>query len=332
MPTNPIIEAEGLVKLFGETRALDGLSLSIEPGIVYGLLGPNGAGKTTFIKVATTLLKPDSGWAKIDGLDVQQHAGAVRHKIGLAGQFAAVDGYQTGRENVVMVGRLYNLTAKEAKRRADEILERIGLFDVGDKQVKTYSGGMKRRLDLAASLIGRPTILFLDEPTTGLDPRSRLDLWSLIEEFVQDGSTVLLTTQHLEEADRLAKIVGVLDQGKMIAEGTPDELKNRFGASIVEVRVDPEDQSSAVAALGRIDGGSAHIDTSVGSIKVFAADGSRTLVDVVRILDAQDISVEDIALHRPSLDEVFLGLTGRSAEQAEQERVRAPSRRSRTST
>lgn len=327
MAADAMVEAEGLVKLFDETRALDGLSFSIEPGIVYGLLGPNGAGKTTFIKVATTLLHADSGSARIDGLDVRQHPGAVRRKIGLAGQFAAVDGYQTGRENVVMVGKLYNLSASEANRRADEVIERIGLSDVGDKLVRTYSGGMKRRLDLAASLVGRPKVLFLDEPTSGLDPRSRLDLWSLIEDFVGHGSTVLLTTQHLDEADRLATKIGVIDQGRMIEEGTPDELKDRFGASIVEVQLAPEDQDRARDALDSIAGGNPQIDETTGHLKISAAQGSRTLFEVVRRLDAMDIPVDDIALHRPSLDEVFLGLTGRSAEQAEMERARAPKRR-----
>ncbi len=328
MATSPMVEAEGLVKLYKETRALDGLSLSIEPGIVYGLLGPNGAGKTTFINVATTLLRPDSGWAKIDGLDVQLHGGAVRQKIGLAGQFAAVDGYLTGRENVEMIGRLYGLSATKAKRRAGEILERIGLEYAGDNLVRTYSGGMRRRLDLAASLVGRPKVLFLDEPTTGLDPRSRLDLWGLIEEFVEDGSTILLTTQYLDEADRLATRIGVIDQGRMIEEGTADELKDRFGASVVEIQLQPDDTSRALDALGGMEGSEPQIDKGTGTIRISAPEGSRTLVEVVRRLDASDVLVEDIALHRPNLDEVFLGLTGRSAEQAEQERERKPKRRS----
>lgn len=328
MATDPIVEAEGLVKLYKETRALDGLSLSIEPGIVYGLLGPNGAGKTTFINVATTLLRPDSGWARIDGLDVQLHGGAVRQRIGLAGQFAAVDGYLTGRENVEMIGRLYGLSATKAKRRADDILERIGLVYAGDKLVRTYSGGMRRRLDLAASLVGRPKVLFLDEPTTGLDPRSRLDLWGLIEEFVEDGSTILLTTQYLDEADRLATRIGVIDQGRMIEEGTANELKDRFGASVVEIKLQPDDTSRALDALGGMEGSDPQIDEGTGSIRISASEGSRTLVEVVRRLDASDVPVEDIALHRPNLDEVFLSLTGRSAEQAEQERERKPKRRS----
>lgn len=325
--TKPIVEAGGLVKVFKETRALDDLSLSIQPGIVYGLLGPNGAGKTTFIRVVTTLLRPDAGTVTVDGLDVQRHGGAVRRKIGLAGQFAAVDGYQTGRENIVMVGRLYDLSAAEANRRADDILERIGLIEAGHKLVRTYSGGMKRRLDLAASLVGRPKVLFLDEPTAGLDPRSRLDLWTLIEEFVESGSTVLLTTQYLDEADRLADTIGVIDHGRMIEEGTADELKDRFGGSVVEIHLDAHDRSRALIALGDVNGSEPQVDEQVGSIKIPAPNGSSTLTEVVRRLDDQEVPVDDIALHKPSLDEVFLGITGRSVAEAESDRERTKGRR-----
>lgn len=328
MANHPIVKTEGLVKLFKETKALDGLDLSIEPGIVYGLLGPNGAGKTTFIRIVTTLLRPDAGRAVVDGLDVTEHGGAVRMRIGLAGQFAAVDGYLTGRENIEMVGRLYNFSAVESKRRTDEILERIGLAAAGDKLVRTYSGGMKRRLDLAASLIGRPKILFLDEPTAGLDPRSRLDLWSLIDEFVDDGSTVLLTTQYLEEADRIADRIGVLDRGKLIAEGTSDELKDQFGGSVVEVLLAPGDHDVALEALADLNEEQPHFDPRTSKITIAAGHGADTLVEVVRRLDARQVAVEDIALHKPNLDEVFLSLTGRSAEDAEQERVSPKKRRS----
>ena len=232
--TDNIVDVQNVVRTFGEVKALDGVSLSFEPGIIYGLLGPNGAGKTTLIRVLATLLKPTSGSATVAGVDVVADPDAVRTRIGLAGQFAAVDAYQTGRENVEMVGRLYNLSKQEAKHRTDEVLERIDLIDAADRQVKTYSGGMRRRLDLAASMVGRPEVLFLDEPTTGIDPRNRLDIWSLIEDLVKGGTTILLTTQYLDEADQLAARIGVIDRGTMIAEGTEDELKDMVGGSVVQ--------------------------------------------------------------------------------------------------
>ena len=237
---NPIVRVENIVKTFGKTvKALDGVSLEFEPGIVFGLLGPNGAGKTTLIRVLTTLLRADSGYAEVAGIDVASDPVAARTHIGLAGQFAAVDDYLTGRENVEMVGRLYNLSTNDAKKRADELLKRIHLDEAADRTVRTYSGGMRRRLDLAASLVGRPEVIFLDEPTTGIDPQSRLDLWDLIRDLVSGGTTVLLTTQYLDEADQLANRIGVIDRGKLIAQGTGDQLKDEMGGSVIELHTAP---------------------------------------------------------------------------------------------
>jgi len=317
----PIVRAERVGKRFGPTRALDGLSLEIASGIVYGLLGPNGAGKTTFIRVAATLLRPDEGRVTVAGIDVTGDPGAVRRRIGLAGQFAAVDGYQTGRENVEMVGRLYGLSNREARRRAGEVLERIGLAAAADRLVRTYSGGMKRRLDLAASLVGRPGVLFLDEPTTGLDPRSRLDLWGLIEEFVAEGSTILLTTQYLDEADRLADRIGVIDEGRLVAEGTAAQLKDRVGGALVAVRPRVEDRERVRALLTGLDDEEPRLDPATGTITVAALQGPDTLAEVVRRLDAVGIVPEDLGLHRPALDDVFLALTGHSVAEAEQARA-----------
>jgi ABC-2 type transport system ATP-binding protein len=306
------VETTDLKKHFGDVKALDGVSLSFEPGIVYGLLGPNGAGKTTLIRILASLSRPTSGMARVAGIDVVEDPMAVRNRIGLGGQFAAVDDYQTGRENVEMVGRLYNLSAIEAAKRAAEILSRIRLVDAADRQVKTYSGGMKRRLDLAASMIGRPEILFLDEPTTGVDPGSRLDLWELIEELVDTGTTLLLTTQYLEEADRLADRIGVIDHGLLIAEGTSNELKNRMGGDVVELTVDEQDQSSAAEILAGIAGEEPHREGR--SFRIPAARGVDTLTQVVREFDAGSIRPEDIGLRQPTLDDVFLALTGHGAE------------------
>ena len=307
------VEAVDIVKTFGDVRALDGVTVRFEPGIVYGFLGPNGAGKTTLIRVLTTLLTPDSGTASVAGIDVLSNPVAARQRIGLAGQYAAVDEYLTGSENLEMVGRLYNLSAEEARRRANDVLERIGLMENARRQVRTYSGGMRRRLDLAASMVGRPEVLFLDEPTTGVDPQSRLDLWDLIEELVTEGTTLLLTTQYLEEADRMADRIGVIDRGKLIAEGTADELKDRIGGDVVEIHVAVDDLAVAAEAMARVAGEEATVEGS--SVSIPALRGTRTVTAVVRELDTASINPKDIALRKPTLDNVFLTLTGRKAEE-----------------
>ncbi|GIU91766.1 MAG: daunorubicin resistance protein DrrA family ABC transporter ATP-binding protein [Acidimicrobiia bacterium] len=309
-----VVATESVTKRFGSVVALDGVTFGFEAGIVYGLLGPNGAGKTTLIRILTTLLRPDSGRALVDGIDVVAQPGPARSRIGLAGQSAAVDGFLTGRENIEMIGRLYGLTARESKRRTEEILERIGLVEAADRLVRTYSGGMRRRLDLAASMVGRPRVLFLDEPTTGIDPRSRLDIWELIEDLVSDGTTILLTTQYLEEADRLASRIGVIDNGRLIVEGTPDELKDRVGGAVVEVSVPTDRVDEATAALKEIAGEPPKVDRVSGHLSIPAVRGASTLVAVVRRLDQLGIEPEDIALHKPTLDDVFLTLTGHPAE------------------
>lgn len=306
------VEAHNIVRTFGEVRALDGVSVEFEEGIVYGLLGPNGAGKTTLIRVLTTLLKPDSGVARVAGVDVVSDPVGVRHRIGLAGQSAAVDEFLTGRENVEMVGRLYNLDRTEAKKRASDVLERINLIEFADRQVNTYSGGMRRKLDLAASMVGRPQVLFLDEPTTGIDPGSRLDLWDLIEDLVEGGTTLLLTTQYLDEADHLADRIGVIDNGTLIAEGTSDELKARLGGDVVEIHIDDTERSATLEILRRIAGEDPKVERS--ALTIPAMKGPRTLIEVVRELDAAGIEPGDIALRKPTLDDVFLTLTGRTAE------------------
>jgi ABC-2 type transport system ATP-binding protein len=306
----PIVEVEGVVKSFGDVVALDGVSLAFEPGIVYGLLGPNGAGKTTLIRVLTTLLPVEQGRVRVAGVDVLGDATAARSRIGLAGQFAAVDEYLTGRENVVMVGRLYGLPGREARRRADDVLERIGLSDAATRRVSTYSGGMRRRLDLAASLVGRPQVMFLDEPTTGIDPRSRMDLWELIEDLVDGGTTVLLTTQYLEEADQLADRIGVIDHGRIISEGTADELKDAFGGAVLELGVDEEQQEAALRTLRELTGEEPAFDRSRRHLRVPAREGAQTLAAAVRALDAAGVEATDLALHKPTLDDVFLALTG----------------------
>jgi ABC-2 type transport system ATP-binding protein len=306
----PIIEVDGLVKTFrGGVRALDGLTLRVPAGVIYGLLGPNGAGKTTLIRVLSTLLPPDDGTARVAGLDVARDAAAVRARIGLAGQYAAVDEYLTGRENVEMVGLLYGLTGREARRRTAEVLERIGLVEAADRLVRTYSGGMRRRLDLAASLVGRPAVLFLDEPTTGVDPASRRELWELIGHLVDAGTTVLLTTQYLEEADRLADRIAVIDHGRLVSEGTGDQLKDQVGTAVVELSVPDTDRARTLAALACADprGG------DNGAIVVPAPLGAGTLHNVLRDLDAAGIEPDRIGLRKPTLDEVFLTLTGHAA-------------------
>ncbi len=306
-----IVEVEGLVKVFkGEVRALDGLSLAVEAGGVYGLLGPNGAGKTTLIRVLTTLLPPDQGTVRVAGVDVRQHPEQVRARIGLAGQYAAVDDHLSGRENVELVGRLYGLPRRQARRRAAEVLERIRLTEAADRQVRTYSGGMRRRLDLAACLVGRPQVLFLDEPTAGLDPASRRDLWALIGDLVEGGTTVLLTTQYLEEADRLADRIAVIDHGRLVSEGTGDQLKDRVGGAVLELTVPEVDRARALRALRGIGGQDPADGRHRGRIVLPAPDGARTLTQALRRLDAAGITPEDLALHKPTLDDVFLALTG----------------------
>ncbi len=309
-----VVRVRDLVRTFGEVRALDGVSLEVEPGIVYGLLGPNGAGKTTLIRVLATLLRPQSGSAEVAGVDVLADPTTARTRIGLAGQFAAVDEYLTGRENVAMVGRLYGLSSTEARRRTQDVLERIHLTDAADRQVGTYSGGMRRRLDLAASLVGRPQVMFLDEPTTGIDPRSRMDLWELIEDLVEAGTTVLLTTQYLEEADRLAQRIAVIDQGRIVSEGTADELKDALGGAVLEVSVGEDDRPAATQVLERVGGDPVTRDPSRGRLRIPARDGSQTLLAAVRALDDAGVRTSDIALHRPSLDDVFLAVTGKPVE------------------
>jgi ABC-2 type transport system ATP-binding protein len=316
--SSPIIKTEQLVKHFGEVKALKGVDLEVQQGTVLGMLGPNGAGKTTTVRILTTLLGPTSGRAEVDGLDVVRDAAALRFRIGLAGQSAAVDENLTGHENLEMVGRLYHLPGKEARRRATEVLERFGLAEAGSRAAKTYSGGMRRRLDVAASLVGKPDVLFLDEPTTGLDPRSRLDVWEFIREMQSEGTTLLLTTQYLEEADQLADRIAVIDNGSVIAEGTSDELKDRIGGEVLEVHVERRDDVSRVAELLKGVGTASepNTDDDQRAIRLpVGSDGPGALLESVRRLDETDIELADIALHRPTLDDVFLSLTGRVAEE-----------------
>jgi len=302
---DPVITVDEVTKQFRDgTTALDQLSLAVPPG-VYGLLGPNGAGKTTLIRILATLLRPDAGTVRIGGYDVVRHPAQVRERIGLAGQFATVDDHLTGRENIAMIGRLYGLTRREAATRTTRIIDRIDLADAADRQVKTYSGGMRRRIDLAASLIGRPQVLFLDEPTTGVDPASRQDLWRLVRDLAAEGATVLLTTQYLDEADHLADRVAVIDHGRLLTEGTTRELKDRTGAAVIELTIPSARQDAALSALGPLAAQPADHERIV----LPAPDGPLTLRHSLRLLDQADITPTDVALHRPTLDDVFLTLT-----------------------
>jgi len=310
-----VITATGLVKTYGRLRALDGLDLVVPQGTILGLLGPNGAGKTTAVRILTTLLKPDAGSATVAGLDVLHQPGKVRAQLGLSGQYAAVDEYLTGYENLQMVGRLYGLSRADARRRARELLDQFSLAEAADRPVKTYSGGMRRRLDLAGALVARPPVLFLDEPTTGLDPRSRNDMWDVILDLVRGGSTLLLTTQYLEEADRLADTILVIDHGKAIAQGTAPELKDQAGGARIEITLaEATDLARAGEILQRFADGPLESDQHSRRLVAPISGGSATLVDTVHQLDSAGIALLDVALRRPTLDEVFLKLTGHRSE------------------
>ena len=325
MTRDSAILAEGLQKRFGQTQALRGLDLSAEEGTVLGVLGPNGAGKTTAVRILTTLLQPDAGYAQVAGVDVVRQADELRARIGLAGQYAAVDELLTGRENLEMFGRLYHLRAADARRRANDLLERFDLTDAAGRIVKTYSGGMRRRLDLAASLILTPPVLFLDEPTTGLDPRGRTEMWDVIAGLVADGTTVLLTTQYLEEADLLANQIIVVDHGLVIARGTSDELKAQVGGERLEITVGRNsDLDTAMRTLSTVATGDLRVDADRRRIVVPVTNGARLLPNVVRDLDAAGLQLDDLALRRPTLDDVFLALTGHEAEESPAEQSQTP--------
>lgn len=311
------IYAEGLVKTFGDVKALDGVDLDVPEGTVLGLLGPNGAGKTTAVRCLTTLLTPDSGRAVVAGVDVLKHPNEVRRSIGLSGQFAAVDEYLTGRENLQMVGQLYQMKAKEAQARAGELLDRFNLADAADRPSKTYSGGMRRRLDLAAALVVSPPVMFMDEPTTGLDPRNRQQLWEVIQELVSGGTTLLLTTQYLEEADHLAHDICVIDHGRVIARGTSDQLKAQTGGERVEVVVhEREHITPATEVLRGLGKGEVAVESHTRKLTVPVSGGAKLLAEVIRELDTRGVEIDDIGLRRPTLDDVFISLTGHVAEVA----------------
>jgi ABC-2 type transport system ATP-binding protein len=318
--------AENLVKTYdnGRVRALDGLSLDVEEGTVLGVLGPNGAGKTTTVRVLTTLLKPDSGFASVAGIDVQKEPDDVRKVIGLSGQYAAVDETLTGWDNLVMFGRLYHLSGKQAQVRATELLEQFSLTDRAKSPIRTYSGGMRRRLDLAASLIVRPKVLFLDEPTTGLDPRGRQDMWGVIDDLVKGGVTLLLTTQYLEEADHLADEIAVIDHGKVIARGTSDSLKKQVGGEKLEIIVENQHIAATKEIVAKVSSSAVAVDEGMRRISAPVTTGSKALIEAAKLLDDQGIHPLDIGLKRPSLDDVFLSLTGHVAEDENKEEVVDP--------
>lgn len=309
------ITVEGLVKRYGDVVAIDGLSLSVPQGTVMGLLGPNGAGKTTTVRVLTTLLEPDEGIAEVAGLDVRTEGKALRSIIGVSGQYAAVDENLTGFENLDMVGRLYHMGKQPSRERARELLDQFDLDEAGDRLVKTYSGGMRRRLDLAGALVAKPQVIFLDEPTTGLDPRSRISLWEAISDLVKEGATLLLTTHFLDEADRLADSIAVIDHGRVIAQGTADELKEQVGGERLELTVKSQDEiATAADVLSRIGTGEVDVDTHARHLTVAVAGGTQVAVEAMRELDTRGISALDLIVRRPTLDDVFLTLTGHAAE------------------
>lgn len=312
------IVAENVVKHYGDVKALDGVSIAAETGKVLGLLGPNGAGKTTLVRILATLLKPDRGNVIVGGLDVLRQKQQVREIIGLAGQYAAVDEILTGRENLVMVGRLYHMSARAAKQRAAELLEQFALTDAADRSVKTYSGGMRRRLDLAASMVAHPDILFLDEPTTGLDARARIAMWATIRQLVSDGTTLLLTTQYLEEADELADSIVVIDHGQVIAEGTADQLKANMAADFIDITVaNPLETAQASDLLGGLSTESPQTDDLRGHVVLAVENGAGRIAEVVRLLDSEDIHIAELNLRRPTLNDVFLSITGEAIAEEE---------------
>ena len=316
-------ELSNVKKHYGKVKALDGVTLKAEEGKIFGMLGPNGAGKSTIVKVLSTLIEPTSGTAKVAGIDVTKDPTAVRNSIGLAGQFAAVDEFLTGRENIEMVGMLYGLKRKVAKERATAILEKLSLTDAANRQVKTYSGGMRRRLDLGASLVGQPKILFLDEPTTGLDPRTRKELWDIIRELASEGTSILLTTQYLEEADELADKIAVIDYGKLIAEGTSAQLKKRLGGDMVEFELrNKADYEKALKAVDRFCNENRQADEDELTIKIPVKNSAEDLLTVTKMIDESGIKPVNISLHKPTLDDVFLAITGKKAVNEEQKKTK----------